>query len=152
MNLNSIGWGCFLCYIHNEVRFHISCLLNPIHKFLACQIANKSLALELFSKYPQFQIIIRLTFLTPSLTARLIPEEILLIKQATTKEVIFSTNFWIRRVIKLGVKKIKRTIIWNGFSNKMALCWLLCQTRVLFNAQLISIYPPFDESCLITQH
>lgn len=36
--------------IHNEVRFHIPCLLNPIRKFLTYQIDNKSLALELFSK------------------------------------------------------------------------------------------------------
>jgi hypothetical protein len=52
-----------------------------------------------------FQIIIRLTFFTPSLTAHLIQKfcvnivkfksflKDLLIKQATTKEVIFSTNF-----------------------------------------------------------
>jgi hypothetical protein len=32
--------------------------------------------------------------------------------------VIFCPNFWIKRVVKLEVKKIKRTIIWNGFSKK----------------------------------
>ena len=39
-----------------------------------------------------------------------------MIKQTTTKEVIFCTNFWIRQVVKLEIKKIKRPIIWNGWS------------------------------------
>ena len=33
-----------------------------------------------------------------------------------TKEIIFCINFKIRRVVKLGVKKDKRLIIWNGLS------------------------------------
>ena len=32
------------------------------------------------------------------------------------KKVIFYINFWIRRVVKLSVKKVKRLIIWNGLS------------------------------------
>jgi hypothetical protein len=35
----------------------------------------------------------------------IILKELLLIKQATTKEVIFCTNFLIRRVVKLVIKK-----------------------------------------------
>ena len=34
----------------------------------------------------------------------------------TTKEMIFYTNLWIRRVVILGVEKVKRPIIWNGWS------------------------------------
>ena len=34
-----------------------------------------------------------------------------LIKHATTKEVIFCINFLIRRVVKVGVEKVKRTKI-----------------------------------------
>ena len=30
---------------------------------------------------------------------------------------MFAQFFWIRRVVKLGVKKVKRPIIWNGRSN-----------------------------------
>jgi len=30
--------------------------------------------------------------------------------------VIFYTNFWIRRVVKLGAKKVKRLTIWDGGS------------------------------------
>ena len=40
----------------------------------------------------------------------------MLIKQATAKEVIFCINFLIRRVVKFRGKKVKRIIIWNGFS------------------------------------
>ena len=46
-----------------------------------------------------------------------------------TKEVIFCTKFWIRRVVKLGVKKVKWLKIWDGgssyyFSRVCLLPWL----------------------------
>ena len=40
------------------------------------------------------------------------------------KEVIFYTNFWIRRVVKLGVKKVKRLTIWDWLSSFVGTgCW-----------------------------
>ena len=48
-------------------------------------------------------------------------EELVLIKQFTTKEVMFCINFLIRRVVKLGVEKAKRPINSNGGSRTLGL-------------------------------
>ena len=77
-----------------------------------------------YSVLPPFQIIGHLTFLTPSLTTRLIKklyENIVKFNsflknlywwsKSQQKGLIFYTKFWIKRMVKLGMKKVKRPII-----------------------------------------
>ena len=47
---------------------------------------------------------------------------------------MFCTNFWIRRVVKFGVEKVKRPTIWNGGSS------LYCRDDVRLGPGFIGVH------------
>jgi hypothetical protein len=86
------------------------------------------------SKFYFVQIITRLTFFTSTLTARLIQKNcatIVKFKSFLKKTFVNKASHnkkylghWIRRVVKLWVKQVKWTIIWNEFSNNISISYV----------------------------